>query len=173
MNSVTRTIIVGLIFLIMLGGVGYELYYIKSADSAVRNAISKADEQIGSDSRARSVVYLQNNSVEEIKVLDKAILTKDELVTFVESLETMGRNMGLVVAISSITKEGNKSSTSTPEVVRITVDATGPWGESLHFINLLENLPYKIGIDKVDFNIDEKGWRSNTTIKITTYPEKS
>ena len=172
MNSVTRTIVVGLIFLALLGGAGYELYYIKGADSAVRGAIERADEQIGSDSRARSIVYLQNNSIEELKVVDEAILAKEELVTFVESLEKMGRDMGLVVAISSITKEGNKSSSSTPEVVRIAVDATGPWGESLHFINLLENLPYKINIEKIDFTSGEKNWRSNTTIKITTYPEK-
>ncbi len=173
MNSLTRTIIVGSICLILLGVVGYELYFIKGADSAVRSAIEKADEQIGIDSRARSIVYLQNNSVEELKVVDQAILTKGELVTFVENLEKMGRDRGLLVTISSIVKEGNKVSTSTPEVVRIAVEATGPWDDSLHFINLLENLPYKIGIDKVDFVGDENGWRSNTTIKITTYPEKS
>lgn len=172
MNALTRTIVVGLICLILLGVVGYELYFIKGADTAVRSAIEKADEQIGNDSRARSIVYLQNNSVEELKIADEAILTKEELVTFVESLENMGREIGLSITISSIVKEGNKVSTSTPEVVRVAVDAKGPWEESIHFINLLENLPHKIYIDKLDFTTDAGEWRSSTIVRVTTYPEK-
>ena len=41
MNALTRTIVVGLICLILLGVVGYELYFIKGADTAVRKLMSK------------------------------------------------------------------------------------------------------------------------------------
>lgn len=172
MNSLTRTIVLGFILVILSLGLTYELYFINTAEGQVLEAIKQADLQIGNDSRLRGIINLQENSSSELKILETAILTREDLVTLVEGLEKMGRDEGLMVSISSITNEPNKTSTTTPETVRIAIEASGSWIGNIHFIRLLENLPFKVNIERLDLSTNETGWKSNTSIKLIIYPEK-
>ncbi len=172
MNALTRIVIV-CTMIIAFGGI---LYYELSSISRIRGEVTQANiailEKTGSDSRTKSILALQENYKDDLAVINNTVLNKTELVSVLEELEKTGRNLGLKTSISSITDEATKTASSTAQTVRIAVSAEGVWSSNLAFIRLIENLPHKISIERVDLTKSEEIWRTNATIKVTIYPEK-
>ncbi len=172
MTSTTRIIIIGLITLLFALGLGYELHLVSRIQKEVASANESADSYIGGDSRAKNIALLQESSKEELALIEEIILTRADLVALLEKLENTGRDLGLNVSISSITNDSKTSSSANPETVRISIESRGAWGPSLSYIKLVENLPHKFSIDRVDLGTDGEGWRTIISLKVVTYPEK-
>jgi Tfp pilus assembly protein PilO len=172
MTSLTRIIIIGLITLATMGGLGYEVYLISSIQNEVTSTNESTDLQVGSDSRAKNIALLQESARAEVKMIEEVLLTRSDLVSLVEKLEKTGRDLGLNVSISSITNDSKTSSSVNPETVRISIEARGSWAPSLSYVRLIENLPHKFSVEKVDIGTDGEGWRTLISLKLITYPER-
>lgn len=170
MSTSLRTIIMSTIALVIFGGLGYEIFLVKNAEADIKQALTAADTKIGTDSRTRGILSIQNNSKEDLQVIDKAIITKSELVNVIDNLEKTGRGLGLTIAISSITSDASKN-TTTPQNVRISVEATGKWFDNMTFLKLLENLPYKISIERADMGSAGEVWHTSSVLRLTTLPD--
>lgn len=172
MTSTTRIIIIGFITLVFATTLGYEVYLVSSTEREVTSANESADLEIGGDSRAKNIALLQESSKSELALIEEIILTRADLVALVEKLEKTGRDLGLNVSISSITNDSKTSSSANPETVRISIESRGSWTSSLSYVKLIENLPHKFSIDRVDLGTDGEGWRTLISLKVITYPEK-
>ncbi|MEK7194549.1 MAG: hypothetical protein AAB660_02575 [Patescibacteria group bacterium] len=172
MNALTRIIIVGVMIIAFGGGLYYELSSISNIRDDVTEANIAIQEKTGSDSRTKSILALQENYKDDLVVINDSVLNKTELVSVLEELEKTGRNLGLKTSISSITDEATKTASSTAQTVRITVNTEGVWSSNLAFVRLIENLPYKISVERADLSKAEEIWKTSAIIKVTTYPEK-
>lgn len=172
MKSSTRIVIVSLITLIFTAALVYEVYLISSTQGELNNTTTSTDEEIESDRRAKSIIELQKESKTELAIVDEVLLTKSDLVELVEKLEKTGRDLGLIVSISSITNDSKTSSSQNPETVRISIETRGAWAQNLKFVRLVETLPHKFAIDRLDLNFDGQDWRTLVNLRVTTYPER-
>ncbi len=172
MKTLIKTIFISILTLVLGGVFGYEVYFISKMESDITEAIEKADKDIGSSVRAKNIEQVRLTYKEEVSIIDEVVLTRADLVAFIERLEKVGRDIGLSISISSITNDSKNVSITNPEIVRVTIEARGSWASNLLFVKLLENLPYKYNIDRLDLLSDGKEWRTNSTLRLTTYPTK-
>jgi hypothetical protein len=170
MSSKSRIIYLVLLIAVFAALLGYLLVSISSARRSANEAYAESLSLSGNDSWTREVRMIQNELQSDLAALDEAAITQPELISLIESLEKTGREMGLKVLFSSITAEGEQSST-TPQTVKMTVDTEGSWSASLAFVNLLEHLPVKSSIENSNLNVFGKAWRSGTTLRVTVFPE--
>jgi hypothetical protein len=172
MSATVRTVLVGFITLLLLVGLVFEIYFLKKIEADIASATSSADNEIGDDSRLRGIVELQELVKGDLEVFEDAILTRSDLVSVVEGLEKIGRGMGLSVSVTSIANENVKASQATEQVFRVSVETNGAWDKSLSFVRMFESLPYKLSIERIDLSLDGDDWRTNTSIRLSTYPER-
>jgi len=173
MNSLARTIIMGLMAIFFLGVFGVEFYLLSNTEAQIAKATEGADTRIGSDSRARSILSLQQSSKEELEVVEGAILDRSDLADLLENLQKTGVDMGLLVTISSVSGDPGKTPTpGSPETVRVSLEARGTWESGLAFMRLIENLPYKLAVEKAGLMVDDGKWNASVTLRLTTYSEK-
>lgn len=172
MSSTTRTILILLLTLTLGGAFGYEVYLISKSEADVAEAIALVDKELGGDARIKKIEQIQSNYQEDILILDKVLINRADLVAMIEELERTGRDVGVIPSISSITNDSKSSTGTAPETVRVAIDTRGSWASTIIFIKLLESLPYKYNIDKMEVFFDNTEWRTSSTLKLTTYPNK-
>lgn len=172
MNTILRTILLLAITLALGGALTYEVYLISKTVKETSETLVLIDERTGNDGFVKSVLTFQEMERENLEILDRVSLTKEEIVSLIENLEDVGELLGLSINVSSVTDDTNKNKEGIAEIVSITIDSRGSWSRSLQFMQLLENLPHKVVVEKVDLAFDQGQWRNNTVLKVSTFPEK-
>lgn len=170
MKSSLRIIMLSLVSAALLGVLFYSVYSILKAEAETRQLLLRAEALSGNDSWTKSVKSLHTGSNAEIEVISEAAITRTELISLIESLESAARGLGLKVSVSSIKSEAGQSST-TPETVKMVVDTEGSWPGNFTFIKLLQSLPVKSEIESSSLSHTGKVWRSGTTLKVIVFPE--
>lgn len=150
----------------------YELHLISETKSETLETQNLIDEHTGNDGFVRSVLGFQEREKANLEALDKISLTKDEIVSLIENLEDTGELLGLSVDVSSVTASENKAASEVSQIVSIAIDSRGSWSRSLQFMQILENLPHKVLVKKVDLTFDQGAWRNNTVLEVNIFPEK-
>ncbi|MHB1330595.1 MAG: hypothetical protein ACYCY6_01350 [Minisyncoccota bacterium] len=172
MNTILRTTLLSVITLGLGAILAYEMFLISKTTGETSEAVVLIDKYTGNDGFVRSVLTFQEEEKDNLEVLDKVSLTKEEIVFLIEGLEDTGKFLDLNVNISSVTADTNAGAPEAVRIVRVTVDARGNWAQSLQFMELLENLPHKVVVESVDLTHDQGSWRNNVVLKVSTFPEK-
>lgn len=171
MTSGARKLALCLLTLIFLCALVYSMIFISKTEAETASLIEQTNALLGNDGWARSVESIQNTLKDDLVVLEETVLTREELVSLIESLEDRGDALGLSVVISSLTGEKSEA-TSTSQTVKMTIATEGGWAESLIFLRILQSLPHKNQIEVVNLSKEEKGeWNSDTTLKFVIFPE--
>jgi len=101
-------------------------------------------------------------------LIEKTFINRDELVTFIEDLEGVGRDSGVDVRVES----ANLAASPKDAGPSLHLEARGNFSSVFKYSLLLENLPYEIVFEKID--IDKVGgedapWRGDYIIKLLSY----
>ena len=143
-----------LAFLIIIIFVFCFLYYIIYNDiklknkhtSELQNSISHRLKQDQYMSSVKMDVFNANSDIEKIS---NSIVSQDGDVVFIELLENIAKNNGLVLTISSLAVDDTNSlSTSTMTTLDIRAKLNGSWKGTYLFLSELESLPYNIRVDR-------------------------
>jgi hypothetical protein len=100
----------------------------------------------------------------EIKKVESSIVPASDVVSFIEKLERVAKDNGLVIKNDSITEEyenNPKQVSSNISFLKIKSQTTGSWRGTYKFLSELEALPYKIKISS--FAISNSGAVINST----------
>lgn len=102
-----------------------------------------------------------NKTKSDRSKLDIYLIPHDGEVAFIEEIETLGRRVGVKVLIDGVNFEAVKNSSSTPsavnlEIIKVKLEAAGTWNEINSYLYLIENMPYRLTINRVDtvFGLD-------------------
>ncbi len=178
--SRTTALIVSLVLLAFLTGVCvFEIYSIRSKNQEASILQSESEAGTRKESLAQSMRSLKNSARNELAELDTFIINKAGIVSFIELLEGIARDMNLVIDISSVDAEKGEP-TNVPQKVSISLEIEGGWEPNIRFIRAVENLPYPIKIENVTlFRTDVQGgsgqastsnnWATRMTLILFTY----
>ncbi|MFA6295619.1 MAG: hypothetical protein WC666_04380 [Candidatus Paceibacterota bacterium] len=113
-----------------------------------RGAIQKANSLSSKDGKNYLSSY--KTSIEKWTRLKELFVPSDEVVDFIESIESLDQQTGSKIALASIDADKLDDATfGTKGTIRVKVNATGSWYSVMHVLSLAEVLPYKISISNV------------------------
>ncbi len=75
-------------------------------------------------------------------------ISPDGVVDFIEMIEALGKESGVVATIGSVNVLPSAvAASSTVESLNLSVKFVGSWKNGMHFLTLLESLPYDLSIE--------------------------
>ncbi|MBI2610228.1 hypothetical protein HYW53_03625 [Candidatus Giovannonibacteria bacterium] len=105
---------------------------------------------------------------EEKEMLDKLFITDENLVHFIEDLEEIARLSGINLKVTSATGILNAAELGPS----FQLEASGSFSGLLRYSFLLENMPYQMIMDKINFRKEagESGnWKTYYTFRLISY----
>jgi len=97
---------------------------------------------------SKSLKSLMEEISEKKNRIDGVFLDSEEIVRFIEALERLGGRAGVFLKLNSV-NIGNGAN------FRLSV--SGDFGGVLKYLELVENLPYKVSVKKSYIQLNEKG----------------
>ena len=134
--------------------------------------ISSLANEIEVESTAESVQHSAKTLAAETAILRSKlksfVIGEDAAVSFIEMLEVTARDIGAEVTIDSVTP----GSLDNPNVesLRLVLKIEGRWSEVVHYLGLLELLPFQSNVEQVLISHRDKmgsdPWRADVTINV-------
>lgn len=114
---------------------------------------------------------LRNTAAEREKI-DSYFVSSDNIVDFLEKIELLGKKSGVALSFDSVDIPSDEKN-----VLRVRAGTKGSWENTFYFLSLIENLPFKIELEKssviktveVVSNIKTFYWRGDFTIKLVSF----
>jgi len=141
--AVSVTIFVGCIYAYMYRMIDDSVAKTAKADIALNSAVT---------SRAREQSFLRAYEATASKwaSLPDFFVHSDQVVGFIEKIESLGKESGGTVSISSINADDlDNSPQGTEGAIRLHVGVVGSWQAVMKTLVLAETLPYKVEINNV------------------------
>src|SRR3989344_2111164 len=99
------------------------------------------------------------------KILDNAFINESNLVRFIEDLEKTAQDAFVTVKISSASAASNQDMSGPT----FQFTASGGFGQLYKYLELIENLPYQIAIERAEFVKGAGGWELKLQVKVLSY----
>ena len=121
--------------------------------------------------RAKAIRDLSSETLEDQKKISSYIVSSANVVSFLESIEQLGKVAGVqmeIDSVGSVVPKGDQSKLW--ERLRLIVSAEGSWSGNLNILYLLETIPFQVTTERVvlDQKKDEKknSWHSEITFSV-------
>ena len=140
-------------------------YYILSNQIKEKNReaaviISGIDSALLINQQFRDVQNFIRDTKDDRERLNSYFVGKEGIVDFLELVEGLEQYTGAEVSIKTI-GENDTGEFENVEQLELNLTAEGSWGAVYHFFVLLESLPYRIDMSRVQFNSISKRERES------------
>ena len=120
------------------------------------DTLSFAETDLQRDETFRSIETIITNSSSELNLIESYFVSQNGVVDFIESVERLATLSEIDVTINFIDVENASSPSSEKsaefyEMLHIKMITEGTWHDTVHFLSLLENVPYKVDIQRTSF----------------------
>lgn len=106
-------------------------------------------------------------TISDSDTLKSLFVPADGVVDFIQNIENVAQKAGLQVTTKNIEPKETDALTATgKENINVTLETKGSWQNSIQFLSLIYNLPYKISILSVDLSLKEKVWENNIVFSV-------
>ncbi len=171
MNKGLKTIHI-LLFLVLgalIGVLVFGIYDIKKKNAEVSRIVNETDLKSQNEKIIESIKTLRENNTADLLAFEAIVFTNDQLVPLIESIEGVGRALGLVTKIVSVSELDDKK-TSEPKLIKISIETTkGSWSSTLAFLKAMENLPHRVLIDETALSKEGTDWRLRMTVSLHAF----
>jgi Tfp pilus assembly protein PilO len=145
-----------LLLLILINIVLIGLNYLLFSKIERRNQeISKLTQEQEVYSKKTNLLKLTDTGKDDINAavqqINSYFLTKDDVVPFIEKVETEARAHAISLIINSV---GDQTTQGKKETISFRLAAEGSWNDIMYFIFYLEHLPYQISLGDVSLSSD-------------------
>lgn len=149
----TKTIVIGLaIVALLLAGANYWAFSFIRGENMKASEL-RADAAAFGERNAALFGTGENDVAAQINELQSHVLTADDSVAFIESLEARAKQFNTVFEIKSVTidppTDDNKNNLT--ENLRLNFEASGEWEAVAQLIFALEHMPYRVVIENATF----------------------
>lgn len=149
MNFIYRRIMAGALFLVIGAGTfTYLLLTIRQRDAEASTLATEIQAQTVREAKLRSLKRTITGTDEIRQSLDKYFIPKDGTVGFIEEIEALGLEEGVILQISDVKVEPYAGREEF-EWLAISLAVSGEWTEVINTEARLESLPYKTEIGNV------------------------
>lgn len=164
MKSSTRLLLIGSsTALIFVWTVGICMVYVTNDRIVTVQTVTdnvRAAEQKNNDSRKikETVAAINSQKID----LSNYVASEANIVDFIESIERLAREQNLKPAVSNVSVGGGDGD----KTLDMTLTTTGDWSSTLHFMHLIETLPYASTIMSTHFSLQNAIWRYDVRLQI-------
>lgn len=169
----TRTpltlILTVLVAALVFGAYGWlTMRVIATNDEALLTA-STIDVEALQEGHTRTAERLLTEIDEERLELASLFVTKESIVSFIELLESLGADADVTTTIASVdTEEEMRGAVGS---VRVRLVAVGSWRNLVHFVTLLDTLPFVFEVREADLVETEteqgvRAWQGSFTLGV-------
>ena len=174
-NSKFLLVVFSLTASVSLAVLVFAAYDIRRTNEETSGILNTSDQIAEERILLQSIRVIQNESREELMFLEGFVVSDDTLVPLLDSIESIGQELGLESEILSVedaslapTSRARSRENQEAKLLRIVVEAKGSWSGVFNFTKALENLPYKVTVEEVNLSKDE-GWSSRMVILVNTF----
>jgi Tfp pilus assembly protein PilO len=140
---------------IALAAYGFLFFSIKDKNETVSSILSGADKDIQQDEFLRMAKFSLMDNRENIEKLDSYFVPRDGVPDFIEFIEQLGRDSGISLSIGVVAVEPDtRNKDDFKELLRLRTEGLGQWQNLFTFLSMIENLPFRVQIDRVSFALD-------------------
>lgn len=132
-------------------------FMVKAKINAIKSAYTASESKFVQEERREIITEILNSKSAEIQKLRSFFVAKGDEVVFIEKIESLARQNGLLFEIDTISQAS--PTTNTKQDITIKMDIDGSWRNIMNFIKELETLPF--GVSILDIELDAKtgaGW---------------
>lgn len=145
----------------------------------IRKNISEADGlgiNIAAESQKEANIESTRNilrgTTAEREKIESYFVRSDNIVDFLEKIELLGKKSGVSLSFDSVDIPPEEKN-----VLRVRIGTEGNWEDTFYFLSLVENLPFKIELEKSSIvkmtrivsNIKTSYWRGDLTVKLLSF----
>lgn len=143
-------IVLAILNLAVFGSYFYLFAKVKRMDETVSARLIQVESEAKRDGQLRSIKSLMNDTKKEREQIINFFVGPAGSVDFIETVEFLGRvaDVNLEVQSVGIDTLKNKISSST-EPFRLSLKTEGSWSNTIHLLNLLESMPFKVSFDNI------------------------
>jgi hypothetical protein len=182
MKSIRTHTVLILAVLLALGSLGMYAFLFKVMEDTNTRIVALTTEASSHEQtilEAQSLRKVASEIGPSIEKVDSYYISKDGGVAFIEMIQELGRESGVVTEISSA--KYVDAIASTTEKLHLSVVFEGTWKDDMHFLSQLETLPYDLSIKNIAFTgnlqYGEPGnkvprWRAAADIEVTKLYKK-
>ncbi len=155
-----------------LSAYGMALWKIKKNIGEAVNLNLSIAAEAQKEAGIESTRNILRNTAAEREKIEGYFVGSDNIVDFLEKIELMGKKSGVNLSFDSVDIPLDERN-----VLRLRIGAEGSWEDDFYFLSLLENLPYKMEIEKstivkltkIVSNVKTSYWRGDFTVKLLSF----
>ncbi len=145
-NLTRNTFLILTIILVVLAGAYTGLYfYIHSMHNKINNINQEIAFQERIQSQEASLKFLAKDIAPNLETLESYVISSEDDIEFIKYLENLGKEEGVNLKIVSATE----SEENEFKKIVFQVMIEGSWSRTIHFVDLLESIPYKMVVQEV------------------------
>jgi hypothetical protein len=163
-------LVMAICVMLFVGALYIYMYHV--VDKAVIAALQARDtvklETLNTNQQKEVARIYEETSVERAR-LNEFFIPKDNVVSFIEALESMGTTTGSRIHIASIASDNlDAALPGATGNVRVNLVVSGSWSSVLRTLQLAELLPYKSSIQNVKLDVSvQSGAKEKDPVKRT------
>lgn len=163
-----------LIDAILFGVYGY-LYYVVDSKNKETAALYIVSHQAASEKeKIQGLIRTLKDTEKDRNKLSGYFVTKINAVTFIEQIEKIGKDAGIDLSVNSVSDGAKDSGT-----IQLSFSAAGNFPDMYRLIALIESMPYKATLKKVDVQAASdskeggKNWKGNFIVSLESFAPAS
>lgn len=136
-------------------------------NDGVRELTAQVSGYAATDASLSSLQANLNETKAEVAKIDGYYISQDGVVQFVGLVESLARQNGLKIEVQSLEAQEDKSTKAFQEKVALRLQTTGSWANTRKYVELVENLPYRVVIESMSAEREEQAppsWKTNLVI---------
>ncbi len=161
-SSLIRIALALLIFAASIGAYLFLYMTISAKSLSVANLQSEIDSQTATAERVAAARAALAEIAGDEAVVQSYFVPEAGVVTFINSLQSIGTALGTQVAINSVSASGSGSHTE----LLLSLSVTGTFDGVLRTLGAIEYAPYDLSVISVAVSGDAKGWRANANLVV-------
>jgi len=167
-NTKTKIIAAAVAVFILIAGYAYLYFdFVRtndsiSADSAAISQEATQEQQV--IGLRQTVASLQKDQ----GLLDSLFVDNDKVADFIQSIESLADTAGVSHQLSINVQPDDSLAADNKELLQFHMTTSGSWTNTIRFMTLLENMPYKVYVGSV-----ELGEGSDQVSGVSGSPQKS
>lgn len=159
----------------------FALHYFTYVDIKTKNeSISGLQYDLSTKASKQDYLISTERSLDkfavELGLAQSSVVSKEEEIKFIEKIESIARNNGLTIDISSLALTSEELPSPDLIVLKIQVTTNGSWRGHYMFLAEVESLPLKLKVSRsslvrtgVGINLTDGGWSNNIDISVLKY----
>lgn len=165
-NFIVTIFLILLLNGLALGGWLYFIFTIKEQNRAVKEERQKLAINEKTFQNANSLKALMSEVAEKKQLIDSFFLNRESAINFIENLELIAKQTDVSIKIGNVSIKNTEK-----EILNLQFNLSGDFKQVFHYLVLLENLPYLIDVERINFRKAGEKWQADFEISLSGFKE--